>query len=803
MKFLQEMEALSRVDHPGIVGVLDTGELPNGTPFLVVQHVVGVTLRQELDKGPLHPRRAASILRQIGGALEAAHSLEIAHRDLKPENIMLQQLSDGTEFVKLIDFGIAAIGKSSLSSDTTTTIVAGTARYMAPEQCRGQASKASDIYALGLIVCEMLSGQPDLHGLKAPRRIRQLILAALAYRPQDRPQRASEFSNDLAEVLIESLGSNSGAPNRPFLRPRIHWIAAAVLLLITAVAPLSIAPLFDGGRASDNSAKLSLLPPEGMAFGDFQLSPDGRRIVIVAMDGFGKTQLWVRPLASLTYQPLAGTEGARSPFWSPDSRFIGFFSDARLRKIDTAGGYPETICNVEVGSSGGTWNRNGAIIFALNPGTSLYRVSAGGGQPVAVTALDSEHGETNHSWPQFLPDGRHFLYLSHSAHPEDSAIYVASLDSPNRRRVLSADSSALYASGYLLWQRDRTLMAQPFDRIRLELTGEAVSVAENVAIADATQRPFFSVSETGVLAHDASSPGDATQLLWLDRAGRRLGSVVSRSSGPVAYSNINLSPDGSRLAVDRRDAQAPNRDIWLFDLKHGEESRLTFDAATDASPVWSPDARELVFFSAREGVWNLYRKAVTGAGDDEPLLKSHQNKISCDWSRNGYILFRQWDPTTKWDLWVLALQGEHKPQLIVQTPFEETCGQFSPDGRWVAYVSNESGRNEVYVEAFTPGSAHTGKWQISTTGGSVPRWRRDGKELFYLGADQKLMAVAVISNSTFHAGAPQALFQTHSSGFLRYDVTADGQRFLVNTALAEPSSSLPTVVLNWTTASSR
>ena len=316
---------------------------------------------------------------------------------------------------------------------------------------------------------------------------------------------------------------------------------------------------------------------------------------------------------------------------------------------------------MEIGSGGGAWNRDGVILFTLNPATSLYRVPAAGGEPRPATVLDSSLGETFHGWPQFLPDGRHFLYLSRRAHLDSSGIYIGSLDSSIRKRVLSTDSSVLYASGHLLYQHEHTLMAQPFDVTRFELTGEALIVAEKVGTAALSRHSSFSVSESGVLAYDASSPGGTTQLVWFDRAGRRLGTVASGSGDRAAYSNITLSPDGTKLAVDRWDAQTPNRDIWVFDLKHGAESRMTFDAAGDASPVWSPDGSEILFFSARRGTWNLFARTVTGDGDDHLLLQTDQNKISCDWSRDGYILFRQWDPTTGWDLWVLPMQGDRKP----------------------------------------------------------------------------------------------------------------------------------------------
>jgi Tol biopolymer transport system component/tRNA A-37 threonylcarbamoyl transferase component Bud32 len=794
-KFRQEMEALSRIDHPGIVGVLDTGELPGGTPYLVVQYVEGMTLRKALECGPFAPVRAAAILRQIGAGLEAAHATGIAHRDLKPENIMLQRLSDGTELVKLIDFGIAKVEKSALGSNTTTVMVAGTSRYMAPEQFQGENSSASDIYALGLIVCEMLTGLPDLYALEAPRTVRELVRAALAYRPEERPQRAGEFCGRLAKALTDAPKEKAAAPVLVLPGTRLAWIVTALLLANLAAA----AWLYSRKRSFETrTVVLSLAPPEGTTLGPFAVSPDGSRIAFTATDFSGATQLWVRPLGSPAAQPLAGTEGANSPFWSADSRFLGFFAGGKLKKIEASGGPPQVICNAETGARGGAWNRGGIILFAPNPATPLYQVSAAGGEAAPVTTLDAANGDSSHGWPQFLPDGRHFLYFGQSGRPEASGIYVASLDSTEKKRILSAGSSALYASGHLLFLRDHVLMAQPFDTTRLQLAGDALPIAENVGAASTSSRSLFSVSDDGTLAHASGTPAGSTQLLWFDRTGRPLGSVSSTSGGQTVYSNLNLSPDGSRIAVDRRDPQTEARDVWTFDLARGSESRLTFHPATDGSPVWSPDGSRVIFFSSRDGVWNLYQKAATGTGDDKLLLKSGESKIACDWSHDGrYILYREWDPRTKWDLWVLSSGGRQETEPIVQTPLEEGCGQISPDGRWLAYVSGETGREEVYVQPFAPGSQDAGRWQISIDGGAVPRWRRDGKELFYLSRDRKLMAVAVTGGATFQAGAPRPLFQTRATGFLRYDVAAGGRRFLVNTAVEEPASSLPAIVLNW------
>jgi eukaryotic-like serine/threonine-protein kinase len=794
-RFEHEMQALAQIEHPSVVGILDIGELDDGSPFLVIQHIAGVSLREALAQGPMARPRIAAILREAGAALSAAHALGIAHRDLKPENIMLQRLTDGTELVKLIDFGIAKVEKSARASNTNTVMVAGTIRYMAPEQFHGEHSSASDVYALGLIACEMLSGQPDPFASEVPLTVRGPVLSALSYRPQDRPPKASEWCNQLAEAL-------SGTPQKEEARPatvvrsRVP-IAALMATLLGAIVAAGALMYLRDETLETRAANLSLPAPDGATVGSFAVSPDGRRIAVVASDSAAKTRLWVRDFASDGYQPLEGTEGASSPFWSADKRYIGFFAGGKLKKIKASGGPPQVICSAEVVSHGGAWNRDDVILFRLNPATPLYRVSAAGGDPTPVTTLDASRGESSHDWPQFLPDGRHFLFFVDGPQPDSSGVYVASLDSTVRRRVLAARSNALYASGYLLFLREHALMAQPFDVGRLELTGEALPLADKVGITEASRHSLFSASDAGVLAY-SHDPSAYTQLIWFDRTGQKLGPLPS-DSGTRAHTNINLSPDGTHVAADRRDPQTGNRGIWLFDLARDSESRLTFGPANEASPVWSPDGSRLIFFSTRDGTWNLYQRVATGAGDDELLLKSNESKIPCDWSLDGrYIVFREWDPKTKWDLWVLPVTGDRHPLRVVRTQFEDGCGQSSPDGRWLAYASGEPGREEVYVQSLPPGSPAVGRWQISSNGGTAPRWRRDGKELFYLDLTRNVVAVPVTSDATFEAGRPKPLFQTRASGFLPYDVTADGQRFLVNTAIEELAPSLPAVILDWT-----
>ena len=526
------------------------------------------------------------------------------------------------------------------------------------------------------------------------------------------------------------------------------------------------------------------------------MTPRLARYVAAAFAAAMTSYSAVIPVAA---QPLPGTEDAANPFWSPDSRFIAFFvtGAGKLKKIEVTGGPAQTLADAPT-PSGGTWNRDGVIVFARSLGDRLYRVPATGGAATPATTLDESRKETAHLWPYFLPDGRHFLYLARSAQRENTGIYVGALDSKETKLLVNADASAAYAPpGFLLFLRERTLMAQPFDATKLQLTGEPFPIAEQVGYNARASRAFFSVSEAGMLAF-LSTNFTNTQLVWFDRGGKQLAQVGM----PSADSSLRLSPDEKRVAVSRLDLLGGSADIWLIDLARNTPSRFTIDPADESSPVWSPDGSHIVFSSNRDGVYNLYQRLSSGAGSDEALLKSAEPKTPYDWSPDGrFILYLAVSPKTNGDLWVLPLSGDRKPTPFVQTEFNEIQGRFSPDGRWVAYASNESGTYEVYVQSFpSPG----GKTQVSINGGAQPQWRRDGKELFYLALDRKLMAVEVDgAGPMFVVGVPKPLFEAHvsavfPSGTTYYNVTGDGQRFLVNTLVGESAPVPFTIVMNWT-----
>jgi Tol biopolymer transport system component len=534
--------------------------------------------------------------------------------------------------------------------------------------------------------------------------------------------------------------------------------------------------------------------------------------------------VWVRALAGLTAQPLAGTEEGFQPFWSPDSRALGFFADGKLKKIEASGGPPQTLC--DGAREGGSWGKDGTIVFSSGSRGPLNRIPASGGTPAPATKLDESRHETTHRWPYFLPDGRHFLYLAVSSVDTESSISVASLDGKLQKLVVRAGSSMAYAPswpaahslfgaaggehGYLLFLREQALLAQPFDAGRLELQGDAVPIAEQVSYNSGNRRAAFTVSENGLLAYlSGIATGFGGPLAWLDSSGKPMGAPFGTN-----YFEPRPSPDGKRVAVYIFDLQASNGDIWIHDLVRGVSTRFTFDPAADRMPVWSPDGSRIVFASNRKGPFDLYQKDSSGAGTETPLLETPSSKTPTDWSFDGrFLAYDDLDPKgkSKSDIWILPLFGDRKPFAFVHTEFDESDAHFSPDGRWIAYASNESRRGEVYVVPFSPpqtGQAQGapaavagGKWQISTTGGLRPRWSKDGKELFYMGADSRLMAVEIRSKgSSLEIGAPRPLFAAPQPPFgpSVYEVTA-GPRFLFNIA-ANTSSSPLTLVTNWTAA---
>jgi len=548
--------------------------------------------------------------------------------------------------------------------------------------------------------------------------------------------------------------------------------------------------------------KFSINPPEKSSFEHIAVSPDGQWLAFTAATG-ARIQLWVRALNSLETRALPGTEGARLPFWSPDSQVIGFFAGGKLKKIEVSGGPAQTVSDGRH-PAGGSWNRDGVIILS-DLARGLFQVSSSGGALTPLTTPDTERQEASHTNPSFLPDGRHFLYYINSAQKEIRGVYLGSLDGNVKRKLLADKSNAVYApsmhgpgeTGHLLFVRESALVAQPFDADKLQLASEPTPVAERISEGRPIfTRGDFSVSDNGVLVFDTNVNRETSQLLWVDRAGKQTGSAGVSASRPW------LSPDEKRFVTDRRSAQTGVFSLWLSDVSGDNATPFTFSQGSDVQPIWSPDGRRIVWYSTRDGTANLYQKAASGAGQDELLLRSDYFKNAMDWSRDGrFIIYEQLDPKGRWDLWVLPLGGNQQPFPYLQTQANEGGARFSPDGRWLVYVSDESGQYEVYAQSFPEGGS---KRQISTAGGIGPVWRRDGKELFYQAADGKLMSVAVGSGERLEAGSPVALFEFRSGNTAgletvpSYTVTADGKRFLINALVEAQTSASLTVVTNWT-----
>ncbi|HEX8294012.1 MAG TPA: protein kinase [Pyrinomonadaceae bacterium] len=829
-RFEQEACAAGALNHPNVLAVLDVGQ-HDGAPFVVSELLEGETLREKLRGAPLLLRKAVDYASQVARGLAAAHERGIVHRDLKPENIFIT--SDGR--AKILDFGLAKLtqgdGRQSQTEiptwrvDTDPGTVMGTVGYMAPEQVRGRrVDHRADIFSFGAVLYEMLTGRRAFRGesaadaLSAVLRedppalsesnrnvspaLERLVLHCLEKDPAARFHSASDLAFALealsgATAVSGEQATTTHAPTGRGVRRRelIAWVVAGVALLAALLA-LVLPPLRRAPQEAPAAATRFHItqPGEGEVLGAPVISPDGRRVVLVVRDTAGQQSLWLRPLDALDAQQLAGTEAGGQPFWSPDGHSIGFIAAGKLKKLDVSGGPAQTLSDA-VGV-GGAWNREGVILFSRSATEGLYRIPANGGTPEPLTTLDKSRDEYVHAWPHFLPDGRHFLYVAGTSPREKGAVFLGSLDSKRTRLLLDVESSVAYAPpGYLLYALEGTLVARPFDADRQELTGEAVPVVRQIGFTLGNAWAHFSASETGTLLYRGNTEAANAQLVWFDRAGKQLDTV-----GTVGrYSDIRLSPDGKRVAFQRLDPEKASSDIWLIELARGTTSRLTFDPAGDSDAVWSPDGGRIVFSSMREGLPNLYQKLSSGAGGEELLLKSDEAKFAIDWSPDGRYVLYQAVSRQSLDLWVLPLFGERRPEPFLRTDFQEVSGRFSPDGRFVAYVSNESGRFEVYVQSFP---ASGGKWQVSNGGGAAPRWRRDGRELFYLSADRKLMAVEVGGSAdTFEAGVPAALFETRVAsitGAPLYDVSADGRRFLVNVPVEENAPAPVTVVLNWT-----
>jgi Tol biopolymer transport system component/predicted Ser/Thr protein kinase len=825
----REAKAVSSLAHPHICTLYDVGQ-DDGIDYLVMEYLEGETLAERLQKGPLPLEQALKCAIEIAEALDAAHRQGVVHRDLKPGNVMLTKAGS-----KLLDFGLAKLREGDPSDPATSAsaiptehrplteigTILGTYPYMAPEQLEGKdVDGRADLFAFGAMLHEMVTGRrafdgesrasliaaildrepPPVSSLQplSPPGLDHVVKTCLAKDPDERWQSAK----DLASALhwLKEAGSQAGvaAPvvRRRKTRERIAWAAAVLGLLVAVGASIALWAIYETPQV----VRSSLLPPDGARFepgyGAMVLSPDGTRLAFVASGEDGTRMLWVRSLSALTAQPLAGTEGAGHPFWSPDGRFIGFFSGGKLRKIDASGGPPQALCDAPSGR-GGTWSADGTILFTPSISDVIHRVSASGGTPVPVTAFDESRGETSHRHPEFLPDGQHFIFVARApAETPDTeggfAIFATSLDSAEKAPIVATRASARYAaSGHLLFLRDQTLVAQAFDPGTFELSGDAVPVAENVSRGRRSEA-IFSVSDTGLLLFQAGAASDS-RLVWLGRDGRE-GSAIGK---PADYDAPALSHDQKRVAVAINDPQTQLGDIWVLDIERGTSTRLTFDPADDTWPRWSADDRTIYFQSRRSGQADVYSKSSSGTGTAELVYGSEGmdvlNSLSPD-GATGWLASTNTTAGTGFDIYRIDLESR-KAEAFLQTPFMEGNPEISPDGRWLLYQSNESGRLEVYVQSLLEDG---GKWQISTDGGSRPKWTREGREILFQAPDRTLMTVEVRLEPTFSPGIPEALFDPgeRSLGGQQWDVTPDGSRFLVNQPIEQPDEPL-TLVQNW------
>ena len=826
----REAKTISSLSHSHICALYDVGK-EGATDYLVMEYLEGETLSARLGRGVLPMEQVLRYGTEIADALDKAHRQGIVHRDLKPGNVMLTKSG-----VKLLDFGLAKPVASIASKGTSTALptqadltregtILGTFQYMAPEQVEGKEADArTDIFSLGAVLYEMATGKKAFSGATqaslissilrdeppsisqvapmTPPALDRVVKTCLAKDPEERWQSAGDVAKELkwiAEGSAAGVAAPASVSSRRRFREQIAWGIAAL-----AVAAAAWLGLFRARPAATPAARLlrtNVLLPERVGLNNAVVSPDGTRLVFSGTDTTGKVQLWIRPLDAYTATPIAGTENAILPFWSPDGRFVGFFADKKVKRIEAGGGSP--IVLYEVDGVGGAWGANGDILVSA-PSGPILKLPAAGGKAEPVTKLDATRGETAHRYPFFLPDGKHFLYLALnlSGNSRDPAnrIWVGSVDGSPAKPLIPANFNAQYADGQLLFIRGGdsggSLLAEPFDPARLETRGEPVTVAEQIGLyGDFLGYGDFSVSAQGTLLYDAFR--FITRLEWFDRGGKSTGMLGE----PATHFNPSISRDGERIAFDVYDPGTNSTQIWIAEVSRGVRTRLTSPPATNSLPVWSPDGSRILFQSDRKHQADMFIRSVGGTGSEESLTDENGQKLVADWSQDGkFILFfdREAAGTRLMQMSAMPLAGDRKPFVILpRSPNDFGTARFSPDGYWVAYDVDESGRREIYVVSFPDGRQ---KVQISNSGGVNARWARGGKEIIYLAFDGKLMSVDIdASRGGLRAGTPKALFQLpEGAGFAGWDVSGDGERFLINVPVIKSSSVPLSVVVNWT-----
>ena len=855
----REAKAISSLNHPHICTLHDVGS-QDGIDFLVMERLEGETLADRLRRGALPPEEVLKIATEIAEALDKAHRCGIVHRDLKPANIMLTRngpklmdfglakpspgVSSGSAASPLTPTSptmSAAALSASASPLTQKGTVVGTFQYMAPEVLQGaEADARSDIFSFGCVLYEVLTGRRAFEGKsqfsvlgaildKEPERI-SIVLPDSHPRLDEtvwrclakNPERRYGCMHDV-QIQLEALAESPKAASPPALTSKpasssslSPWLIAGVATLLAisiAVAHFLQAP------KSVQVVRSSILPPTDASFvtmvpasGPPVLSPDGTRMAFTARDAKSKVLLYVQSLNSLTAQAVPGTDDAIYPFWSPDSKQIAFFAAGKLKKISADGGPPQDICDT-VSGRGGAWGRNGVIVFTPSSNQSLFSVPAAGGTPEPVSKLDVAKGENSHRWPWFLPDGKHFIYWSRTSRPGESpVIYIGELGSLQARSLTKSDTMAQYASGHLLFLRGQTLMAQAFNPGRMELSGEPQPIAEHVAVNGSTIRAMFSASETGTLVYQSGEASTGWDLVWFGRDGKPIETVAQASR----YIGPSLSPDGTRFVVTIFVGNQGIADNWIFDLARATRTRMTFSSSVTpyanlGGATWTPDSKTIFYTAVSQGVFRIYGKAADGSSSERLILDSgdaseYPSSVSPDGRYLVYVKRLNPNQTgneqTGNHIWALPLSAEGKPAdgkpfPIVQDAFDEKAPIVSPDGKWLAYQSNESGRAEIYITAFPAGGA---KWQVSSNGGTMPKWRRDGKELFFADPQDNIVAVDVnTSGNAVKLGAPHTLFQAVGiqRDFGPFDVTADGKKFLINSGNLKEGTEPLTLVQHW------
>ncbi len=849
-RFIQEAQAASSLNHPNVCTIHDIQDhegpasVPQGgTPagrqmFIVMEFVDGQTLREK--QGTISFKQAVDIGIQVADGLAAAHGKGIVHRDIKPENIMIRK--DG--IAQIMDFGLAKLraSGSKITRLTKEGSTVGTAGYMSPEQVQGQdADHRSDIFSYGVLLYELLTGQLPFKGVHetalayeivnvdAPPMssvkpeidlaLDAIVLECLEKDPNERTQSIKQVSVDLnrykrgsgrqgmSKTYAVYAGLEKSEKERPSTEMRTHarrnLLSWGLVILLCMLSAFLLIRLFSNSQVHRQQVRASLIVPESLyihAFGRYSgppvISPDGRNIVFVGVTPDGVQQLYIRPVDALEVRKMEGTRQAFYPFWSHDGKQVGFFTmDGKLKKVETAGGPPVTLCSARLGR-GGSWASDGTILFTPDYQSTIYKISSDGGVPELLTTLDTTRNEGSHRWPFFLPDGNHFLYFnrisSSSGEAEGHAVFVGSLDRRTNKLIVHTTSNAIYASGKLLYLKGTTLMAQDFDAQSLELKGEAMAVAERVMAEPANNLAVMSASQTGTLIYLSGLARTGAKVLLMDRSGK----VITTLGDPASHWLPRFSPDGERVLTSTFDTKTIRLNIWMHDTRTGGRTRITSGPGEEL-PVWSPDGSHVAYTSRKMGtkLFNIHQKQITQTGDGDVLYTASVGPS--DWSQDGKWLLlsgSRYEASTS-DIIALAMDGDHKAVPFLQTEYGEWDGRFSPDGKWVAYTSDESGEQEVYLKSFGGSDPRTLK--VSSGGGMFPRWGKTRDELFYMSTDNKIMLATLhLGDGAFEVSGVRPLFAVPH--FMDcYDVSRDGGRIVMSLMLEAQNSSPITVVANW------